>query len=127
VNSTIAAPVKLAGAHSSARMATSPIVAPLLTQAIMPNIQNEPETDARQKRTKYEDKPPSIKGVEWSKNRSGGWDCRTFRELPDGTVTDRQYIGYLGKRKLKEWRAQYKGEALRQVIAAWIAEKQAEK
>ena len=57
-----------------------------------------PPTKPNQRRSN-EDQPPSIKGVEWSKNRSGGWDCRKFRELPGGKVTDRQYLGYLGKRR----------------------------
>lgn len=117
MNETVIVPVPEAGTLSSARMTPTTATAPL----------NAPTEKKARVRTKYEDKPPSIKGIEWSKNRSGGWDCRIFRELPDGSIADRKYIGYLGKRQLKEWRANYKGLELRQVIANWVAEQQAQK
>lgn len=123
MNALAFASVRQAGAHSSARTVAQTATAPLSELANTPHVNLENAAHEPKPRGKNEDKPPSIKGVEWSKNRSGGWDCRSFRELLDGTITERRYIGYLGKRKLKEWCAQYKGEALRQVIAGWIGEK----
>lgn len=99
-----------------------------ITPSFTPASTVTPSVAAKPKNRKLnEHRPPSIKGVEWSKNRSGGWDCRTFRELPDGTIGERQYVGYLGKRKWEEMRSRYKGQALRNALEAWLREKQESK
>jgi len=74
------------------------------------------------------EKPPALYGVEWSQNRSGGWDCRTFKKDASGKAVERKFIGYLGKRKLAQMRATAANRAeLRALVKEWVEKKKAEK
>ena len=50
-----------------------------------------------------------------------------FRELPDGTIGERQYVVYLGKRKWEEMRSQFNSAQLREVLIEWLNRKKSEK
>lgn len=70
-------------------------------------------------------KPPAVLGFKWSPN-GAGFDCRQYWQT-DGKTVER-FVGYLGKRKLAEFRAQAADrEALREIIKAWIGAKLAAK
>lgn len=70
-------------------------------------------------------KPPAVLGHKWSAS-GAGFDCRKFW-IEDGK-THEVWIGYLGKKKLSEFRSlSADREELRELVRNWILEKESEK
>lgn len=89
----------------------------------LPVAKEKPSTGRARKNNP--EKPPTIRGYKWGAN-GAGFDCRKFAET-DGRLVE-IFIGYLGKKKLAELRAQSEDkDELRQLVKAWIAEKEAAK
>lgn len=89
----------------------------------LPVAKVKPSTGSRRKSNP--EKPPAIRGYKWGAN-GAGFDCRKFTET-NGRLVE-IFVGYLGKKKLAEMRLQSEDkDELRQLVKAWIQEKEAAK
>jgi hypothetical protein len=71
---------------------------------------------------------PSMRNYAWEEAKtSGAWEC-WFTPKRTSERGGKTYIGYVGKKLLAEWLSQSEDKAeLRQLVAAWIGEKEAAK
>ena len=71
---------------------------------------------------------PSVKNYAWEEAKtSGAWEC-WFTPERTSERGKKIYIGYVGKKLLAEWLSQSEDkDELRQLVKAWIAEKDAAK
>lgn len=71
---------------------------------------------------------PSMRNYAWEEAKtSGAWEC-WFTPERTSERGGKTYIGYVGKKLLAEWLSQSSDkDELRQLVKAWIAEKEAAK
>ena len=71
---------------------------------------------------------PSMKNYAWEAAKtSGAWEC-WFTPEKVSERGGKTYVGYVGKKLLAEWLSESEDKAeLRQLVAAWIGEKEAAK